>query len=238
MMLTKKSSLFILICTLFLAFVTGSNSLIPVTAGPFTSNPTGGFPGPLPSLNDFVSQVTSNPTGMISGVYVPTVLADQIRQQPSNNPGYISTQADVITQFGMASKYNTIGLLAHNTAAGESFQNMAVGQVVYLVKSNGDLKAYQISEIQRYQALSPTSPYSNFKNLDIPDATITAQTLFQRTYGRGGGMVIFQTCIEKDGEFSWGRLFVIATPLDNVPQVPESFRMIKFSHYRGVALAI
>lgn len=133
----------------------------------------------------------------------------------------------------MASKYNSIGLLAHNTAAGALFQNFSINQVVYLVKSTGEISAYRITEIQRYQALSPNSPYSNFIDLDRQGLTISAQTLFMNTYGRGGGTLVFQTCIAADGQPSWGRLFIIATPMENLPAQQIFLRTVKFSRHFG-----
>jgi len=219
-------------------FVTGISSgaqqpQVPVTAGGSSTLPESGLNNQLPSLFDFVSAVNQNPQGILAGVYVPGLFADPIVQQPANNAGYVSTQPEAITQFRMASKYNSIGLLAHNTAAGALFQNFSINQVVYLVKSTGEISAYRITEIQRYQALSPNSPYSNFIDLDRQGLTISAQTLFMNTYGRGGGTLVFQTCIAADGQPSWGRLFIIATPMENLPAQQIFLRTVKFSRHFG-----
>jgi len=40
---------------------------------------------------------------------------------------------------------------------------------------------------------------------------LTAEQLFNRVY-RGDRHVTFQTCIDANGDISWGRLFVIAIP--------------------------
>jgi hypothetical protein len=40
---------------------------------------------------------------------------------------------------------------------------------------------------------------------------LTTEQMFNKAY-RGDRHVTFQTCIEANGEPSWGRLFVIATP--------------------------
>lgn len=206
---------------------------IPLTAGGSSTLPESGLNTQLPSLFDFVSAVNQHPQGNLAGVYVPGLFADPIVQQPTNNAGYVSTQPEAITQFRMASKYNSIGLLAHNTAAGSLFQNLSINQVVYLVKSTGEIGAYRITEIQRYQAISPNSPYSNFIDLDRQGLTISAQTLFMNTYGRGGGSLVFQTCIAADGQPSWGRLFIIATPIENLPAQQTYFRAVKFSRHFG-----
>lgn len=219
-------------------FVTGISSgaqqpQVPVTSGGSSTLPESDLNTQLPSLFDFISAVNQHPQGTLAGVYVPGLFADPIVQQPANNAGYVSTQPEAITQFRMASKYNSIGLLAHNTAAGALFQNFSINQVVYLVKSTGEISAYRITEIQRYQALSPNSPYSNFIDLDRQGLTISAQTLFMNTYGRGGGTLVFQTCIAADGQPSWGRLFIIATPMENLPAQQIFLRTVKFSRHFG-----
>jgi hypothetical protein len=115
----------------------------------------------------------------------------------------------------MASQYSTIGILAHNTAAGEAFFDIQTDDIIYLVQSSGEVQAFIVIEIQKYQALSPDDPFSNFVDLSNPSSIISAQTLFLRTYGKGGGLIL-QTCIESAGNPSWGRLFVIAQPLSVV----------------------
>ncbi len=177
----------------------------------------------LPSLQEFASKIKPQSGEFIRGIYVKDVLANEIVQQPPGNPGYISREVDTVTQFGLASQFGTIGLLAHNSIAGIAFFNIVAGDIIYLIQSTGELKAYSVSEIQRYQALIPTSQYSDFVNLNDPQSVISAQTLFLRTYGRGGVLVL-QTCIEEAGESSWGRLFIIAEPL---PMVANLIRNMK-----------
>jgi hypothetical protein len=116
----------------------------------------------------------------------------------------------VITQFGMASRYGNIGLLAHNHLSGKFFSQLTVGQEVRLVYGNGTTEVFTISEILQFQALQPTSPYSSFRNLS-KDETLTAEQMFKRVYF-GDRHITFQTCINANGNSSWGRLFVIAVP--------------------------
>ncbi|MFN3491076.1 MAG: hypothetical protein ACK40V_02555, partial [Anaerolineales bacterium] len=59
---------------------------------------------------------------------------------------------------------------------------------------------------------SPLSPYSNFIDLETEEF-LTAEGLFNKVY-RGDFHVTLQTCIEKDGSLSWGRLFIVAKPLN------------------------
>jgi len=164
----------------------------------------------LPNFSDFSKTVQNGEASVLRGVYVPDVLALPIVQQPAGNAGYVSTDDGRLTQFGMASQFGNIGLLAHNHLSGKSFSQLAVGQEVRLVYGNGKVEYFVITEVLQYQALQPTSPYSSFHNLN-KDETLTAEQMFKRVYF-GDRHVTFQTCIAKDGNSSWGRLFVIALP--------------------------
>lgn len=164
----------------------------------------------LPSLADFSKSVQNGKAHVLRGVYVNDVLALPIVQQPLGNPGYVSNNDDEITQFGMPAKYGNVGLLAHNTLSGQFFSNLAIGQEVSLVYGDGKTETFIITEVLRYQALQPTSPYSSFRNLS-KEETLSAEQMFKRVYF-GDRHVTFQTCIASDGNNSWGRLFVIAVP--------------------------
>lgn len=164
----------------------------------------------LPSLADFSKSVQNGKAEVLRGVYVNDVLALPIIQQPSGNPGFVSNNDGEITQFGMPSQYGNIGLLAHNHLSGKSFSQLAVGQEVRLVYGDGKTQIFVITEVLRFQALQPTSPYSSFRNLN-KDETLTAEQMFKRVY-LGDRHVTFQTCVESYGNSSWGRLFVIAVP--------------------------
>jgi hypothetical protein len=168
-------------------------------------------PAAAPSdLERFVASVVDG-SGALRGVYVPGVLALRVRQQPAGSPYYVDLSAGVATQFGAASAFGVTGLLADNVSSGVQFYGLSGGQEVTLVYGDGSLRRYQVGAVYRFQALSPRSPYSDFVNLDT-GATLTSSDLFSQMYG-GGDRVVFQTCIAGDGLASWGRLFVIATPI-------------------------
>jgi hypothetical protein len=164
----------------------------------------------LPSFADFSKSVQNGDAAALRGVYVPNVMALPIVQQPSNNAGYVSSKDGEATQFRMASQFGNIGLLAHNHLAGKSFSQLAVGQEIRLIYGDGRVEYFTVSEVLHYQALQPNSAYSSFSNLDKKE-TLSAEQMFKRVYF-GDRHIAFQTCIEKDGELSWGRLFVIAVP--------------------------
>lgn len=167
-----------------------------------------------PGLHVFTNLVTTGQAQYFTGVYVNSQLNFNIVQQPSGNAGYITSDENAITEFRLARDYGSIGLLAHNYLAGQDFDQLSLNQQVVLVRGDGQLQLYTIVKIERYQALSPNSPYSNFLNLDNPDEILTAAQLFYHVYDQDNALV-FQTCIEKDSELSWGRLFITAVPASN-----------------------
>jgi hypothetical protein len=164
----------------------------------------------LPNFTDFSQMVQNDEADVLRGVYVSSVLALPVVQQPDSNPGYVSSRNGLVTQFSMAAQYGNIGLLAHNNLSGRSFSHLAVGQEVRLIYGNGSVEYFVITEILQYQALQPTSMRSEFRDL-ATDETITANQLFEHIY-TGKRHVTFQTCIEANGNLSWGRLFIVAEP--------------------------
>lgn len=164
----------------------------------------------LPDFTDFTALVENDNVNVLSGVYVPNVLALPVVQQPASDSGYVSSRDDEATQFATASQYGNIGLLAHNYLSGRLFSRLAVGQEVRLVYGDGKVEYFAITEVMRYQALEPDSQWSSFRNLDNYDVLSTEQ-MFTRAYA-GDHHVTFQTCISSNGDSSWGRLFVIAVP--------------------------
>jgi len=170
----------------------------------------------LPQLSEFVAAVANSQSDVVKGVYVPGVLADPVIQQPPEYPGYVSVVDGTLTQFSMAAQYGTLGFLAHNSLAGAAFPALGPGQKVWVVYGDGHLAQYVITEIDSYQALQPDSPTSDFMDL-ASGVTYTVSDVFTKYY-TGGDHVIFQTCIEQEGNSSWGRLFVVAQPAAAVAQ--------------------
>jgi len=163
-----------------------------------------------PSFTDFSNSVQNGQANVLTGVYVSNVMALPVVQQPYGSPGYVSNNDGEATQFRMASQFGNVGLLAHNHLSGSSFSQLAVGQEVRLVYGDGSVEYFVIAEVLQYQALQPNSPYSSFRNLD-KDETLSAEEMFKRVYF-GDHHVTFQTCIEAEGNLSWGRLFVVGIP--------------------------
>ncbi len=170
----------------------------------------------IQSLDTFAVSVQNGRSNQLVGIFVPDVMSLKVVQQPSGNAAYVSTRADAVTQFGLASQYGSTGILAHNTLAGRYFYNLSVGDLISLVYGDGSIKMFHVDQIQSYQALDPYSAYSNFVDLSNPGAYYTSTDLFYRTYGLGN-VLVMQTCIERNGNSSWGRMFIIASPVSGEP---------------------
>lgn len=156
------------------------------------------------------SRAASGPHTLQS-VHVLDVLALPVVQQPAGDEDYVSGLNDQTTQFSMAARFGTVGLLAHNDLSGSLFAKLAVGEIVRLVYADGQVEDFVITEILRYQALQPESTSSSFRDL-ATNQILSAAQVFSRVY-TGQHHVTFQTCIANLGNLSWGRLFVIAMPV-------------------------
>ena len=176
----------------------------------------------LPGLVDFSRQVQNGNPGQVVGLYVPSILASPVVAQPADQPGYVSTQEDAVTRFGMADAYGSLGFLAHNTLAGSVFDELEVGNLIHVIHGDGHDDPYEVRLIRRFQAIEPLNPYSDFIDEESGNR-LTATDLFFQTYGVPGQLIL-QTCIAADGSDSWGRLFVIATPVDPALLVQPAIR--------------
>ncbi|HLE27668.1 MAG TPA: hypothetical protein VI793_06095 [Anaerolineales bacterium] len=165
-----------------------------------------------PAYETFAASVADGQAGVVRGVYAADVLALRVEQQPADSPNYIDSDPEAATQFQTASFFGVTGLLAHNDLAGEKFFDLAEGQEVRIVYGDGATKRYSVTRIYRFQALDPYSPTTSFVDLGT-GATLTTLDVFSMVY-MGEDHVTFQTCIEENGNPSWGRLFVIATLLN------------------------
>jgi len=163
------------------------------------------------TLNEFTKLIVNEDANVIRGIYVSGHMALRIVQQPIGDPAFVSTLGDVATQFSLANKYGSIGLLAHNFAAGNYFFNLDKELIIDLIYGDGRVVNFKIVDIKQYQAIQPNSPTSNFKDLDN-GIIITATQLFSKIYINDGYLVL-QTCINKYDIDSWGRIFLIAKPL-------------------------
>ena len=222
-----KRNITILLTTLYVISIFSALP-IPVTAAPRIDSITGlsaaNQPGSYQNdLYSFVGDINNGNSKQIIGLFVNGIIANQVVQQPSGSPGYVSESPDVITQFRMASQFGSLGFLAHNHLIGENFSRMVYGDIVTIVWGDGRTEAYLITDIKQFQATKPTSPHSNFIDLDHENSVLSAEQLFYQTYGVEGNLIL-QTCIAKDNELSWGRLFIIAEPINKLGMVSSLYR--------------
>ena len=179
----------------------------------------------LPALQAFIESVSNGEAESLRGLYIPGVLAALVVPQPEGEPGFVSFEANTLTQFTLATRAGSTGLLAHNYLAGKELFRVQIGQLMYLVYGDGRTAAFIVTDLQRFQALDPQDIRSNF--LDLRSGRFySTRSLFNRIYNRSGD-VILQTCIEWEGETSWGRLFVIAEPYTVSGFEPSAERAIK-----------
>lgn len=176
---------------------------------PVSTQAIGNFDGTT-RFDDFLRSVQNGQANVLRGVYVDDMFGLPVVQQPVDRPYYVSNHTDEVTQFGMVSQYGNIGLLAHNTLSGRFFSKLAPGQEVRLLYGDGRVEYFVIKQVFRFQALDPDNVSSSFRNLDRNEI-LSAGEMFNRAYV-GEPRLVFQTCIEANGDASWGRLFIVALP--------------------------
>lgn len=167
------------------------------------------------SLASFIAQVKNGSSEQITGLYIQDIFSYPVIQQPSDQPAYVSTNADLVTQFSSASSFGSLGFLAHNNLAGSRFSEIENGDLISVVFGDGHFIQYQVTQIRSLKALEPTSTSSSF--LDLSDnQKLTTQEVFYQTYGVKDQLIL-QTCISSQGLDSWGRLFIVAVPNTSAP---------------------
>lgn len=201
----------VLVTMSFLPFAQTVNA-IPVTEGA-SDNPSAIQTASILPMAEFANAVKDG-EDLVRGIYVEDVMALRVVQQPAGNAGFVSAITGVATQFKLAEKYGTVGLLAHNYAAGSLFSNIVLGDVINTIHGTGDIEQYKVTSIVSFQALSPNSPTSSFIDLDTGDK-LSAGKLFEKIY-KGEPHLVLQTCIARDNEDSWGRMFIVAEPITDL----------------------
>jgi hypothetical protein len=157
-----------------------------------------------------VDSVRNGQSGVLRGVYAPWLFALPVVQQPLNDPGFVSPVSEVVTDFRDVKGAGNIGLLAHNYLAGKYFPLLQIGQEIRTVNGDGAVEYFHVTQILRYQALDSGNAFSDFIDLQTGQR-LSAAALFEKVY-MGARHLTFQTCIDENGDASWGRLFVIAEP--------------------------
>lgn len=127
---------------------------------------------------------------------------------PVVQSGNNTPTGNVIGQYAYAANRGSIGLLAHNFAAGASFYTLAGGDEVIITFSNGKTKRFVVNNVLRFQATDPNDFSKPF--IASNGKEFTAKQVFNQAYK--SNWVTFQTCIQNAGSPTWGLLFVQAAP--------------------------
>ena len=164
-------------------------------------------------FDQFVQDLKNGNHDQIVGLWVENILALQVIYQPSNKPGFVSTEDETATYFLLPwKKAGNYGFLAHNYLAGRYFFNIKIGDVITVVFGDGDYEDFEVTEIKEFQALKPDSPYSDYIDLQSGEQ-LTVNNVFIEVY-MGDFHTTLQTCIANGSETEWGRHFTIAPPSD------------------------
>jgi hypothetical protein len=176
-------------------------------------------------LQNFVKSLNIEPGNSnnvhVVGIYIKDVLALRISQQTQvnkfDNFVHVTENPNEVSQYSLANGFGAeYGFYAHNNLAGESFSKVLAGQNMIIIKSNGILNIFRVSEIFKFRAKEPNDPYSNLvqvnDNLKDLGESMTSLSVSKRLYSKN--KTVLQTCIDgngKDipGKESWGRLFIV-----------------------------
>lgn len=183
-----------------------------------TAVPDTPTPAPTPTkskgqvFDAFVETIKTGEEGRIVGLYAEKKIALQVVYQPEDDSAFVSTQDGTTTYFMVVHDLTgNYGFLAHNYLAGRFFFELAVGDIVEVIYGDGDYEDFEVLDIREYQALSPGSPYSDFIDT-ITGEQIDVSTMFGTVY-QGPFHITLQTCIARGDEDSWGRIFLLAPPM-------------------------
>jgi hypothetical protein len=102
---------------------------------------------------------------------------------------------------GAVARYASNVLIAHNSNDGQYFDEINVGNLVRYY--NGEWKDYRVTEVLRYRAI----PSDSLAPTLFDGAWHSTAWVYGNIYNKS---LILQTCIYKDGDWQWGRLFVVA----------------------------
>jgi hypothetical protein len=187
-----------------------STSILPPVVSEVNAAPSVSIQPVFPGLGEFATTVLNGNPEDVVGIFVEDLFALQVIQQPKDQPAFVSSDDNLITQFSMPKKYGVVGLLAHNYLSGKLFFDLITGDEVIVIYGDGHSDFYRVTGSERYQALNPLSPYSDFVNTSTPGtARLSSAALFSQIYTHPDSL-IFQTCIDANGDSSWGRYFVTA----------------------------
>jgi hypothetical protein len=149
--------------------------------------------------------VVDGQIGVLRGVYVEDVLALKVIQQPADDPLFVSGDRD----------RHPVPNAAKTVSPG-SGPNYLSGELFFQLESANKFSWSMEMEWLRYTVTDISATRSTADNQEAGTSTCAPEKSndcagFQPgLYGKDH--VTFQTCIKKGNEWSWGLIFVIATP--------------------------
>lgn len=178
---------------------------VPVVEPVFTAEPSSNT-----DLQAFIQRVADGRTGL-AGVYATGQFAFPVARQPSGDPVWVSPNDDEVTLFNAPLEHGVTALLAHNNLAGRTFAALPDGQELVLVYGDGSTQAYRITAQHSFQSVEPLNTSGDL--IDLSDGLrLTSGQVYERFY-TGAYPLVLQTCIERNGDYFWGRLFLLAEPV-------------------------
>lgn len=120
------------------------------------------------------------------------------------------TSGGVPADAGQVSQWNDNVYLAHNYLDGKYFSELNVGEDIHYY-DGVDWNDYVITEVIEAPA---SDPYSQTTALLVYGEWRSPYWVHQNIYNLPDTIVL-QTCVEKDGNQAWGRLFIIAERQQN-----------------------
>lgn len=212
----KKSVCLLLLTAVLIGHSTLDASLsliqIPTTSEHKTS-PTASVQ-PVNSLAQFIQDVTNGNKEAIVGVYSAYTLALPVINQPENQPAWLADEDGIVTNFSLAARAGSIGLLAHYEHSGKAFYQLTPDQSILIVYGDGQTKTYKVKNILYFQAKEPSRASTSFISMDLQNQEYSQEEVFDLVY-RHPGRLVLQTCLVGQGSQTWGRMFVIAEPVED-----------------------
>ena len=111
----------------------------------------------------------------------------------------ISNASTVPADYGYVMRYGAMNFAAHNYRDGQYFSEIQVGDTVYYCEKG--CTGYTVTELVQAEMAGT--------DMLIDGELLTEPQVIETYLERPDTLVLF-TCVEKDGNGVWGRLFVVA----------------------------
>jgi hypothetical protein len=87
---------------------------------------------------------------------------------------------------------------------------LTIGQILWVFYTPHKTQAYEITTATSYQRLRQPESSDTYVRLDNQQELSTAAVFGE--YYSGDHQLVLQTCLENEGDLSWGLYFVVAKP--------------------------